>query len=210
MDLSQGFPLYNNISEVLPNYSEKKTSDMIKYAIAKHKTIPEPGDMILNVVNNLGQHSTVIVDKDYCDNIIMETNRNMIRDIIESNHIPTILEYLTLSGESVNEEKYDTSIMSKIVEYKVLRSAWIPKEIRDYLMNKTTNPAEEKDYMIFITFPEGIKDSKLFVALAPFISNIVSNKENNDPQKGYIEIMVYPCVDYDRINHLVSRVFDAI
>lgn len=210
MDLSQGFPLYDNIAEVLPNYSQKKTSDLIKESLKDQKIIPEAGDMILKVANELGQTATVIVNKDRCDNIVSEINRTMIRDIIESNHIPTILEYLTLSGETVNAEKYDTSIMSKIVEYKVLRSAWIPKEIRDYLMNKTTNPNEEKDYMIFITFPEGIKDSKLFIALAPFINNIVPNKENNDPQKGYIEIMVYPCCDYDRINHLVSRIFEAI
>lgn len=210
MNLSQGFPLYDNITEVLPNYSQKKTSDMIKEALMQQKLIPEPGDMILKAVNELGETATIIIDKDRCDSIVSEINKTMIKDIIESNHIPTILEYLTLSGETVNAEKYDTGIMSKIVEYKVLRSTWIPKEIKDYLMNKTTNPNEEKDYMILITFPEGIKDSKLFIALTPFINNIVSNKENNDPQKGYIEIMVYPCGDYDRINHLVSRIFEAI
>ena len=211
MNLSQGFPLYENVSELLSVISEKKTTEMIREAIRQKKQFPEPGDMILKIANERGQEGTVIVNKDYCDHIVSETNKDMIRDIIESNHIPTILEYLTLSGETVNSEKYDTSLMTKLMEYKVLKSAWIPKEIRNFLVEKSEDPNDARDYMIFLTFPNGIKNNLLFLTLTPFINNIVPNKEEpNDPQKGYIEIMVYPCGDYDRVNHLVSRVFEAV
>ena len=46
----------------------------------------------------------------------------------------------------------------------------------------------------------------------PFINNInsLSNNKSDLAKDGYIEILLYPSNDYDRINHLISRIFDAI
>lgn len=211
MNTSYGFPLYDNVTEVLPKFSEKKISDIIKEAIKEGKPAPDNGDMILKVMSNTGIRSTVVVDKKYCDYLLEESNKSMIIDIIESNHLPTLLEYLSLSGENANVEKYDIYNINKLLECKILKSSWFPEDMRKFLLYKTDDPDEVKDTMIYLTFPDGIKNNKLFMAVAPFISNIIAKSEDDkDPQHGYIEIMLYPCINYEKANSLVSRIFEVI
>jgi len=211
MNLSQGFPLYDNITEVLPRYPESKMNNLIKEAIQKHKPIPEYGDMIMHVVNEQGNTAVVVVDKEKCDGIVSEYNKSMITDIIESNHIPTLLEYLTLSGEEVSVEKYDIDSLTIATMYKALNSIWVPKEVKEAMKREVIDSNIKQDKMIFFSFPNGIKSTTLFDALMPYITNIVKTKEDDDnPQHGYIEILVYPTEDYNIINHLVSTVFSVI
>ena len=210
MNLSQGFPLYDSITEVLPIYPESKMNNLIKEAIQKHKPIPEYGDMIMHVMNEQGNIAIVVVDKEKCDGIVSEYNRSMITDIIESNHIPTLLEYLTLSGEYATADKYNTGSLTAAVMFKTLNNPWMPREAKE-IMKKEIGDVNEKDKMIFLSFPDGIKSTVLFNALLPYITNIIqTNKEDDNPQHGYIEILLYPTEDYNIINHLVSTVFSVI
>ena len=63
MDLSQGFPLYNNIGEVIKMLPPKRMSDIIEIAMTDGKSIPDRGDLILTVANNRNKQTTVIIDK---------------------------------------------------------------------------------------------------------------------------------------------------
>lgn len=211
MNLSQGFPLYDNVAEVLHRYPESEMNNLIKEAIEKHKLIPDYGDMIIYIANEQGNTAMVVVDKEMCDDIISEYNKSMITDIIESNHIPTLMEYLILSGEEVSVEKYDTDSMTIVAMCKALNSIWIPKDIKDAMRKEMTHNNIKQDKMIFFSFPNGIKNNTLFKALTPYITNIIKTKDDdNDPQHGYIEILIYPTEDYNIINHLVSTVFSVI
>ncbi len=216
MNLSQGFPLYDNIAEIISKYKDIEILKLIKTATHNKKLIPEPGDAVIKIIGDKEREEIVIIDKKYCEDAVSDHNKDMIIDIIESNHIPTILQYLSLSGENINIIKYNFSIfntfVNKIIERKIIGMNNIPNGIKNFIFNNNKYTIDKKHSVIILTFPEGIKNDNLFTALLPFINNIspISNNKSGLAKDGYIEILLYPSNDYDRINHLISRIFDAI
>lgn len=201
MNLSQGFPLFDNIKEAMTHLSPNNIEYYINLSKTTNKVFPEPGDMIVHsILNNISY--TFIIDKQYVPSIIDTVNGGMIKDIMFSNHIPTLLQYLDLSGEVVNINVVNTTAINRMNINKAIKSNNISKEEKEYIYSLVSS--NQYPFEVYLSFPQGIKNNKLYKVISSFLFEPVESKNDR------MDVLIYPYSNYTIINCLVSRIFEAI
>lgn len=180
MDYSQGFPLYDNISEALQLFS----SDISNFP-------DEAKEKILN-------------DSEFAESILNIANNKLIFENINKNHIPTLLDYLNKSNEYVECITLDNTHFMIYLAYKLGNKDMNQLEnmydkLTDFDKNKLAYFSKSH---VYLNFKHGIKNKKLFNSLSQYMEN------PNDNDNNYLYI--FPATDYSLINKIMASVFMSI